>query len=103
MNKLPLLPTTVVGSHAKPSWWHQCKGLIDTGEWGSQDLSELLDDAVDIAILDQERAGLDIITDGEIRRENYIHYHCRHLSGIDFNTLTKKLPYIANSSGNTCI
>ena len=50
MNKLPLLPTTVVGSHAKPSWWHQCKGLIDTGEWGSQDLSELLDDAVDIAI-----------------------------------------------------
>ena len=63
MNKLPLLPTTVVGSHAKPSWWHQCKGLIDTGEWGSQDLSELLDDAVDIAILDQERAGLDIITE----------------------------------------
>ena len=83
MNKLPLLPTTVVGSHAKPSWWHQCKGLIDTGEWGSQDLSELLDDAVDIAILDQERAGLDIITDGESRRlDGYVDGYYAIIEGI---------------------
>ena len=34
--------------------------------------------------------GIDIPTDGEIRRENYIHYHCRHLAGIDFETLTEK-------------
>jgi 5-methyltetrahydropteroyltriglutamate--homocysteine methyltransferase len=34
--------------------------------------------------------GIDIPTDGEIRRENYIHYHCRHIDGIDFSNLTPK-------------
>ena len=32
----------------------------------------------------QIKAGVDIPTDGEVRRENYIHYHCRHLNGFDF-------------------
>ena len=63
-NKL-LIPATVVGSHPKPSWWHNCKDLHAEGKWGETDLSELLTDAVDVAILDQTRAGLDIITDGE--------------------------------------
>ncbi len=39
---------------------------------------------------DQAGAGIDIPTDGEVRRENYIHYHCRHIEGIDFDTLTPK-------------
>ena len=39
-------------------------------------------------VLDQVDAGIDIPTDGEVRRENYIHYHCRHLDGIDFDKLT---------------
>ena len=39
---------------------------------------------------------LKIITDGEIRRENYIHYHCRHINGIDFNNLTKKVARTGN-------
>lgn len=39
-------------------------------------------------VLDQVNAGIDIPTDGEVRRENYIHYHCRHLDGISFDTLT---------------
>ena len=41
-------------------------------------------------IADQEYAGIDIPTDGEVPRENYIHYHCRHLEGIDFSNLTEK-------------
>ena len=57
MSDLPLLPTTVIGSHAKPGWWHACKELFEFGEWGEADLEELLDDAVDVAILDQQRAG----------------------------------------------
>ena len=40
-------------------------------------------------IEDQIKCGIVIITDGEVRRENYIHYHCRHINGIDFNHLTK--------------
>ena len=67
MENQPIIPTTVVGSHPKPSWWHNCKDLYAEGKWGETDLNELLTDAVDIAILDQTRAGLDIITDGESR------------------------------------
>ena len=39
----------------------------------------------------QIRAGILIPTDGEVRRENYIHYHCRHLAGFDFNKLEHRV------------
>ena len=83
MSALPPIPTTVVGSHAKPAWWHRCKDLADSGEWGPSDLEELLSDAVDVAILDQERAGLDIITDGESRRlDGYVDGYYSIIDGI---------------------
>jgi 5-methyltetrahydropteroyltriglutamate--homocysteine methyltransferase len=83
MSDLPILPTTVVGSHAKPGWWHTCKDLAARGEWGSYDLEELLNDAADIAILDQERAGVDIITDGEARRlDGYVDSYYSIITGI---------------------
>ena len=52
---------------------------------------ELLSRATHEAIQDQTDCGIDIPTDGEQRRENYIHYHCRHLDGIDFENLTNKV------------
>ncbi|MGE3538543.1 MAG: methionine synthase [Candidatus Tectimicrobiota bacterium] len=83
MSALPLLPTTVVGSHGKPGWWHTCKDLHAAGQWGPYDLEELLNDAVDIAILDQERAGVDIITDGEARRlDGYVDGYYDLIEGI---------------------
>ncbi len=83
MSDLPIIPTTVVGSHAKPGWWHTCKDLATRGTWGSYDLEELLSDAVDVAILDQERAGLDIITDGESRRlDGYVDGYYNIIEGI---------------------
>ena len=83
MKDLPILPTTVVGSHAKPGWWHTCKDLFSRGEWGPYDVEELLTDAVDIAILDQERAGIDVITDGEARRlDGYVDGFYRIIQGI---------------------
>ena len=45
--------------------------------------------AIGEAVRDQVEAGIDVPTDGEIRRENYIHYHCRHLTGIDFEQLAE--------------
>lgn len=68
MKELPILPTTVVGSHGHPAWWHEGKAAFEAGRWGPYDLEELFNDAADIAILDQERAGVDIISDGEVRR-----------------------------------
>ncbi|MFQ5850537.1 MAG: methionine synthase [Candidatus Binatia bacterium] len=65
---LPLLPTTVVGSHAKMGWWSLIRQEAEAGRLGPIDLKEALDTATDIAILDQERAGVDVITDGEMRR-----------------------------------
>ncbi|HKK00463.1 MAG TPA: cobalamin-independent methionine synthase II family protein [Desulfotignum sp.] len=50
----------------------------------------LLDQATKEVVAKQAAAGIDIPTDGELRRENYIHYHCRHLAGFDFNRLTEK-------------
>ncbi len=52
---------------------------------------EAFDDATRQAVRDQVACGIDIPTDGEQRRENYIHYHCRHLDGFDFDRLTRKV------------
>ena len=83
MTELPIIPTTVVGSHAKPGWWHECKDLLESGQWGRSDLEEMLTDAVDVAILDQERAGVDIITDGESRRlDGYVDGYYAIIKGI---------------------
>ena len=60
---LPLLPTTVVGSYAHPSWFYAAKELMEADRFGPVDVEETFDDAVDRAILDQDEAGLDVISD----------------------------------------
>jgi len=55
-----------------------------------EDAETILSKGVKQAVEDQLLAGIDIPTDGEIPRENYVHYHCRHLNGFDFENLTKK-------------
>ena len=90
-----LLPTSLVGSYAQPDW------LIDRAklagrfpprvralelwrvapEW----LEQAQDDATLLAIRDQERAGLDIITDGEMRRESYSNRFATALEGVDID------------------
>jgi 5-methyltetrahydropteroyltriglutamate--homocysteine methyltransferase len=69
---LPLLPTTVVGAYGRPSWLHTAKAEIARGGYGPTDTREALDDAVEIAILDQTRAGIDVVSDGEMRREGFL-------------------------------
>jgi 5-methyltetrahydropteroyltriglutamate--homocysteine methyltransferase len=92
---MTLFPTSLVGSYAQPEW------LIDRAklaarfpprvrarelwrvapEW----LEEAQDDATILAIRDQERAGLDIITDGEARRESYSNRFATALEGVDID------------------
>jgi len=81
-NTLPLLPTTVIGSYAIPSWLWTAVGEIDKGNYGRTDTQETFDDAVNIAILDQERAGVDIITDGEMRRWYFVQSFYKRMEGI---------------------
>ncbi len=63
-----LLPTSVIGSYAWPSWFITAVEAIRRGDYGPADIQETLDDAVDMALRDQEDAGVDIVTDGEMRR-----------------------------------
>jgi 5-methyltetrahydropteroyltriglutamate--homocysteine methyltransferase len=92
---LPLLPTSLVGSYAQPDWLLDRSKLakrfpprVRAGELWRVDpqwLEEAQDDATRLAILDQELAGLDIITDGEIRRESYSNRFATELDGVDLD------------------
>jgi 5-methyltetrahydropteroyltriglutamate--homocysteine methyltransferase len=78
----PLL-TSVVGSHAQPGWFAAGIAAAARGEYGPADLDELLVDGVDLAIRDQERAGIDVISDGEMRRAGFFTAEFyRHLTGV---------------------
>ena len=81
--KLPLLPTTVIGSHATPSWLWTATAEIEQGNYGPTDISETFDDAVNAAILDQERAGVDIVSDGEMRRWYFVQSFYRRMEGLE--------------------
>ena len=89
--ELGLLSTTVVGSYPQPDWLINRAGLEKVPRvrvqeaWriGADDLKAAQDDATIVAIHEQERAGLDIVTDGEMRRESYSNHFSNALSGID--------------------
>lgn len=92
---MKLLPTTLVGSYAQPDW------LIDRAKlagrfpprvrakelWrvSPEYLEQAQDDATLLALRDQERAGLDIVTDGEQRRESYSNRFATALEGVDLD------------------
>jgi 5-methyltetrahydropteroyltriglutamate--homocysteine methyltransferase len=56
---------------------------VEAGKFGETDRQELFDDAVDVAILDQERAGIDIISDGEMRRWYFVQSFYRRMGGLE--------------------
>ena len=90
-----LLPTTVVGSWPQPEWLVD-RALLMKGVprvrmhemWRVPEpwLEEAQDDATFVAIRDMERAGIDIVTDGEIRRESYSNRFATALEGVDIAT-----------------
>ena len=95
MVELPLFPTSLVGSFPQPEW------LIDRARlagrfpprvrarelWrpAPEHLARAQDDATRLAIREQEDAGLDIVTDGEIRRESYSNHFATALRGLDLD------------------
>ena len=98
MSDNKLLPTSLVGSYAQPNW------LLDRAKlagrfpprtrakelWRIDEefLEEAQNDATILAIRDQERAGLDIITDGEMRRESYSNRFATALEAVSYTHLT---------------
>src|SRR6188768_63099 len=90
-----LFPTTLVGSYPQPEWLIDRKKLAgrfpprvrakELWRVPQEQLAEAQDDATVIAIRAQEEAGLDIITDGEIRRESYSNRFATALEGVDLD------------------
>lgn len=82
-NTLPILPTSVIGSYAWPAWLHTALEAAQRGEYGPVDMHETQDDAVDLAVREQEEAGVDILTDGEMRRVGFFTAEFYgHLTGL---------------------
>src|SRR5262245_19178975 len=88
---LPLIPTAVVGSHGKPGWWFASVKALEQGEFGPADLEEMFEDAANAAIGDMEAAGIDIITDGEMRRlDGYVDSYYAIITGIEALPVRRK-------------
>lgn len=99
------LKTTCIGAYPKPDYvpitdWFQvghdasdyrARVLDGWSDGKGTEAEALLDRATVEAVNDQIACGVDVPTDGEIRRENYVHYQCRHFDGFDFRSLTTKV------------
>jgi 5-methyltetrahydropteroyltriglutamate--homocysteine methyltransferase len=90
---LPILPTTMVGSYSMPGWLERLKTEYFARRISRHDLDEIHDTVVKAAIKDQEMAGLDVVTDGELRRDNMIDYFLERLPGVQIDRSSKKFYY----------
>lgn len=90
--------TTTIGAYPKPADvplpdWFRNQGANDPAGYARvlEEIGEAgmakVDEAIQRVVQEQVSCGIDIPTDGEVRRENYVHYHCRHLKGFDFEAL----------------
>jgi 5-methyltetrahydropteroyltriglutamate--homocysteine methyltransferase len=77
-----MLPTSVVGSHGLPGWVWLAREAMEQRRLGALDVRELMEDATQAAILDQERAGVDVVSTGEMMRVRFIIGFYDRISGI---------------------
>jgi 5-methyltetrahydropteroyltriglutamate--homocysteine methyltransferase len=83
MRNLPLLPTMSIGSAASPGWLFVFRERMREGGAGPADVEEAFEDATRIAVDDQLEAGLDVICDGEVRRNRFVYEMYDRLTGIE--------------------
>ncbi len=96
--ELDLLPTMGVGSYASPGWLTAMRRALRAGTAGPADLEEAILDAVRVAVCDQEDAGLDILSDGEIRRQRFLWNVVEKLSGLSVVPAQRKLGVMSYDS-----
>lgn len=93
MRELPLFPTTVVGSWPRPSWLLEALRRRQAGSLAYEEFQESADRAVLDALRSQEEAGVDIVSDGEQRRDNFYSFVTEKLDGVRLMTLAEMLDY----------
>ncbi len=90
----PLFPVSVVGSWSRPPWLVQALRKRQAGEISSAEFHRIADEAVLLASKYQEDAGVDIITDGEMRRDNFYSFVVEKLSGMRLMKVSELLDYM---------
>lgn len=90
---LPRFPVTSVGSWPRPDW------LLDAMKRKRPNLRELQDQATLLAIKQQEDAGVDLVTDGEQRRDNFYSFLCDKLDGLQLMTMADLLDHVEDKAG----
>jgi 5-methyltetrahydropteroyltriglutamate--homocysteine methyltransferase len=88
-----LLPTSVIGSYSIPEWLERAKTDALQRRISSDQLQDMHDVAIKAAIKDQERAGIDIVTDGELRRDNDVDYFAYRIPGVEIDHRAKAYYY----------
>jgi 5-methyltetrahydropteroyltriglutamate--homocysteine methyltransferase len=89
MSRVPVLPTTVVGSYPVPEWMERLTSDYYRGRMSRAQLDDLHETAIKAALRDQENAGVDIVSDGELRRDNDIDYLLARLPGVELAETVK--------------
>jgi len=90
---MPLLPTSVVGSYSVPEWLERLKTDFYLHRISPAHLNEIHDVAIKAAIKDQEQAGIDVVSDGELRRDNDIDYLLARIPGVSILNPAKSYYY----------
>src|SRR5918993_5075096 len=93
MTALPPLPTTVIGSYSMPAWLERAKNEYLQRKLSRRDLEEMYESARKAAIKDQEIAGVDVVSDGELQRDNMIDYFAERIPGVQVDLGSKRLYY----------
>jgi 5-methyltetrahydropteroyltriglutamate--homocysteine methyltransferase len=84
------LLTTVVGSYPKPKWLHRARDLYeDDSGFDESNFAEAKDDAARLITGEHERSGLDVVVDGEMRRNEMVEYFAHRIDGYEFNGRVK--------------
>jgi 5-methyltetrahydropteroyltriglutamate--homocysteine methyltransferase len=99
MSQHKLFPVTVVGSWTRPEWLVQALRRRQAGEISAEEFNRIADDAVLAAIKYQEDAGVDIVSDGEMRRDNFYSFVVDKLSGMRLMKLSELLDYMKDRAG----
>jgi 5-methyltetrahydropteroyltriglutamate--homocysteine methyltransferase len=99
MAQTTLFPVTVVGSWSRPPWLVQALRRRQAGEISKEEFDRIADDAVLAAIKYQEDAGVDIVSDGEVRRDNFYSFVVEKLSGMKLMKVSELLDYVKDRAG----
>jgi 5-methyltetrahydropteroyltriglutamate--homocysteine methyltransferase len=91
--RLPLLPVQSLGSAAAPPWVWLLRDAVAEGRLGPSDIDESLRDAARVALLDQQEAGYDIVSDGEMLRADFTRTFHGHIRGLEPIEYERRLGY----------